>query len=65
LPFRSSVSQKSTRSGSRRSGKAAIDRRKSAQVIATVSVNHANSAISLETQVKGTMARANAGKYLY
>ena len=59
------MSQKSTRTDSRRSGRAAIDSRTNPQVMTTVSANQATSATCLGTNVKGTMTAANAGRYLY
>ena len=59
------MSHISTRDESRRSGSAKCDNRTNANAMAQVSVNQVTCANSLDTHVKGTMATANAGKYLY
>ena len=65
LPVRRTVSQTSTFDDSRRSGRAKSDNRTNAEAMAAVSANQTTSATSLDTQVKGTMSSANAGRYLY
>ena len=54
------MSQKSTRADTRRSGRAAIDRRTNPQVMTMVSANQATSAACLGAHVKGTMTAANS-----